>query len=39
MKIIRMSTVGLSLDIFCRGLLGELSSEGCGDEPHHIPAL
>lgn len=28
MKIIRMSTVGLSLDIFCRGLLGELSSEG-----------
>lgn len=27
-KIIRMSTVGMSLDIFCRGLLRELSSEG-----------
>ena len=28
MKLIRMSTVGLSLDVFCRGLLNELKAEG-----------
>ena len=28
MKLIRMSTVGLSLDVFCRGLLTELKAEG-----------
>ena len=28
MKIIRMATLGLSLDIFCRGLLAELTAEG-----------
>lgn len=27
MKIIRMATIGLSLDIFCQGLLSELSEE------------
>lgn len=34
MKIIRTATVGMSLDIFCRGLLSELRAEG-----HDIIAL
>ncbi|MCQ2266415.1 MAG: glycosyltransferase family 4 protein [Bacteroidaceae bacterium] len=34
MKIIRTATIGMSLDIFCRGLLRELSEEG-----HDIVAL